>query len=82
LFAGESMFFQVRDASKVALARLLHHLAERGYRLFDIQQLTPHTQRLGAVEIPRAAYLVRLAEALRAPVSFGQELASWPLRRS
>jgi leucyl/phenylalanyl-tRNA--protein transferase len=71
LFAGESMFHRVRDASKVALAHLVRHLRERGYRLFDIQQLTPHTERLGAVDIPRAEFLNRLAEALVAPATFG-----------
>ena len=35
-----------------------------GYTLMDIQQLTPHTAQFGAIEIPRAEYLRRLAEAL------------------
>ena len=39
------------------------HLRERGYRLLDIQQWTPHTGRLGAIEISRAEYLRRLAAA-------------------
>lgn len=72
LFAGESMFYQVRDASKVALVRLVEHLRQRGYQLFDIQQLTPHTQRLGAIEIPRDTYLARLAAAVDLPVTFGE----------
>jgi leucyl/phenylalanyl-tRNA--protein transferase len=71
LFAAESMFYRMRDASKVALACLLPHLRARGYRLFDIQQLTPHTARMGAVEIPRRQYLRRLAEALAVEASFG-----------
>ena len=74
LFAAESKFYRVRDASKVALARLVHHLRARGYRLLDIQMLTPHTARLGAIEIPRRQYLERLAEAVRMPVTFGDEL--------
>lgn len=69
-FAGESMFTRVRDASKVALAHLLHRLGERGFQLFDIQMLTEHTQRLGAVEIPRKEYLRRLRLALATPVRF------------
>jgi len=77
VFAGESMFFRERDASKVALAHLVHHLRARGYALFDIQQLTPHTERLGAVEIPRSQYLARLAEAIAQPVTFGAELTKW-----
>jgi leucyl/phenylalanyl-tRNA--protein transferase len=70
LFAGESMFTQVRDASKVALAFLIDRLRERGFQLFDIQFVTEHTARLGAVEIPRAEYLARLRRALTCRVSF------------
>ena len=69
LFAGESMFAHRRDASKVALAFLIDRLRIRGFRLFDIQFLTPHTARFGAIEIPRAAYLSRLREALAHDIS-------------
>jgi len=69
-FAGESMFFRVRDASKVALAYLLEYLRVRGYQLFDTQVLTEHTARMGAQEIPRDDYLARLKDALAAPVRF------------
>ena len=71
LFAAESMFYRVSDASKVALVRLVSHLRERGYTLLDIQQLTPHTARFGAIEIPRREYLLRLEDALARPVTFG-----------
>jgi leucyl/phenylalanyl-tRNA--protein transferase len=76
LFAAESKFYAVRDASKVALAHLVSHLKSRGYALFDIQQLTPHTARLGAIEIPRKRYLARLADALVLPVTFGDQIES------
>jgi leucyl/phenylalanyl-tRNA--protein transferase len=69
-FAGESMFHRVRDASKVALAVLVERLRERGYRLFDTQMLTGHTERLGAVEIPRQEYLGRLRSALGCKCTF------------
>ncbi|MGA2032777.1 MAG: leucyl/phenylalanyl-tRNA--protein transferase [Thermoguttaceae bacterium] len=71
LFAAESMFYRLRDASKVALVYLVDHLRQRGYTLLDIQQLTPHTAQFGAVEIPRRQYLLRLREALQSPVTFG-----------
>jgi leucyl/phenylalanyl-tRNA--protein transferase len=74
LFAAESMFHRVRDASKVALVRLVQHLRSRGYKLLDIQQWTPHTGRLGAIEIPRLEYLRRLASAVEVPVTFGHAL--------
>jgi leucyl/phenylalanyl-tRNA--protein transferase len=68
------MFYLVRDASKVAIVYLLAHLNARGYQLLDIQQLTEHTESLGAVEIPRSEYLRRLAAAIGLPVTFGQTL--------
>ena len=71
LFAGESMFTRVRDASKVALVHLMNHLRRRGYRLFDVQYLNDHTAGLGAVEIPRREYLARLRRALACDVTFG-----------
>lgn len=70
LFAAESMFYRVTDASKVAVVRLVEHLQQRGFTLLDIQQLTPHTGRLGAKEIPRREYLRRVAAAIELPVSF------------
>jgi leucyl/phenylalanyl-tRNA--protein transferase len=70
LFAGESMFYRDRDASKVALVGLVEHLQTRGYALFDIQQLTPHTATFGAKEIRRREYLSRLAAALAKPITF------------
>lgn len=70
LFAGESMFHRADDASKVALAHLVGRLRERGFTLFDTQMVTAATRQLGAVEIPRAAYLARLAEAMARDVRF------------
>lgn len=72
LFAGESMFHRADDASKVAVVALHDHLVERGYALFDIQMVTETTAALGAVEIPRAEYLRRLAVAVQMPVTFGE----------
>lgn len=69
-FAAESMFHLARDASKVALVRLVRHLQERGYRLLDIQQMTDHSASLGAVALPRRIYLRRLREAIDLPVTF------------
>jgi len=70
LFAGESMFSRQSDASKVALAYLVERLNQRGFQLFDIQFVTEHTTRLGAVEVPRAEYLARLRAARKCPVTF------------
>jgi len=70
LFAGESMFHRVTNASKVALYHLVGRLRERKFVLFDIQMVTPATQGLGAVEIPRVEYLKRLAVAVELDRSF------------
>ena len=79
MFAAESMFYHIRDASKVALACLVAHLQRRGYQLLDVQQWTEHTGRLGVVEIPRSEYLRRLTAAVALPVTFGRELCGDPL---
>lgn len=65
LFAGESMFHRVTDASKVALVATADHLRQRGFTLFDVQWVTPHLASMGAVEISRADYRRRLAQALQ-----------------
>ena len=69
LFAGESMFHRVTDASKVALVGLVEHLRTIGVVLLDVQWLTEHLASLGAVEIPRAEYLQRLEAALDTPTA-------------
>lgn len=69
-FFGESMFSVRTDASKIALAYLVDRLKAGGFTLFDTQFLTPHLASLGAVEIPRAEYRRRLAEALRGSGDF------------
>jgi leucyl/phenylalanyl-tRNA--protein transferase len=74
LFAAESKFYRVRDASKVALVHLVNHLRSRGYQLLDVQQWTPHTGRMGATNIPRRQYLHRLATVIKLPVTFGTTL--------
>jgi leucyl/phenylalanyl-tRNA--protein transferase len=70
LFAGESMFHRVSDASKVALFHLIEHLRRQGFRLFDIQMLTPITTQLGGIAIPREEYLRRLAQAVEMTATF------------
>jgi leucyl/phenylalanyl-tRNA--protein transferase len=70
LFAAESMFHARTDASKAAFLGLVQRLRAAGdptRRLLDVQWLTPHLAALGAVEIGRAEYRQRLAEALGLP---------------
>jgi leucyl/phenylalanyl-tRNA---protein transferase len=63
-FFGESMFSRRRDASKVALVHLVEGLRRGGFVLLDTQFVTGHLAQFGAIEIPRAQYLAKLADAL------------------
>jgi leucyl/phenylalanyl-tRNA---protein transferase len=65
-FFGESMFFRVRDASKIALLFLVEYLRKKNFLLLDTQYLNPHLLQFGAFEIPHEKYLVKLNEAIRA----------------
>ena len=63
-FFGESMFSRERDASKVALAWLVARMKVGGFTLLDCQFMTAHLASLGAVSVPRSAYLSALSGAL------------------
>ena len=69
-FFGESMFHRSTDASKVALSALVERLRARGYQLLDIQWVTPHLARSGAIEISRRDYLRRLEQSLKVDCTF------------
>ncbi len=64
LFAGESMFHLVRDASKVALMALVQMMRASNMSLLDVQWLTPHLASLGALAIGRDEYLRQLELAI------------------
>lgn len=76
LFAGESMFHRVRDASKCALVGLTELVFANGEpdRMIDVQWETPHLASLGITQIPRSDYISRLGRALSLPVppAFGR----------
>jgi leucyl/phenylalanyl-tRNA--protein transferase len=59
----ESMRRVHPHAGNALLSRTLDRLAVAGAQLCDIQTLTPHTERLGARLVPRAAYERRLDAA-------------------
>ncbi len=61
LFGAESMFHRVSDASKIAMAALMQRANHIGAGLVDVQVITEHTRRMGAIEIPRREYVRRLA---------------------
>jgi len=62
MFYGESMFSHATDASKIALAHLCRHLEAQGFGLIDCQMNTPHLASLGAREIARSEFIVRLRQ--------------------
>ena len=63
-FFGESMFSRMADASKVALAWLVARLKAGDFTLLDCQFMTEHLASLGAVSVPREAYVALLSAAL------------------
>ena len=65
VFFGESMFSLERDASKVALARLVRECELRGIQMIDCQVASPHLESLGAREIPRQAFSRHLRDWAR-----------------
>lgn len=69
-FAAESMFYRATDASKAALVYLVNRLHSRGFALLDVQWTNSHTRSLGAKDVPREEYLVRLESARQLPVRF------------
>ena len=66
-FCGESMFYHVTDASKVALVALVQRLRDRGFTLLDCQIPSQHLIRFGARTIPRAEFLQILRAGLDQP---------------
>jgi len=83
LFAAESMFHVVTDASKVALAVSVDTLFRAGMRVFDVQFVTEHLASLGAFEVSRREYLSQLAEATPhgvEPAAIAAALSGWSSR--
>ncbi|MEJ2329062.1 MAG: leucyl/phenylalanyl-tRNA--protein transferase [Gammaproteobacteria bacterium] len=56
-FYGESMFTRQRDASKIALVKLVDKLAAAGFLFIDCQVITDHLLSLGAETVDRTAFL-------------------------
>lgn len=76
MFFGESMFAQVTDASKIALAYLVHFLRTEQVHLIDCQQETSHLASLGARPIARKAFTAHVKNAVAmAPITQWQPRA-------
>jgi leucyl/phenylalanyl-tRNA---protein transferase len=57
VFFGESMFSRERDASKVALARLVEECRARDIKVIDCQVASNHLESLGAREVSRLQFV-------------------------
>jgi leucyl/phenylalanyl-tRNA--protein transferase len=57
IFFGESMFYKMTDASKVALYYLIERLKKWNFHFIDVQQSTQHMKMMGAEEISREEFL-------------------------
>jgi len=61
-FFGESMFFRVANASKVAFVTFVRYLQEQGCTLVDCQLPSPHLASFGARSLSRREFLQRLVD--------------------
>ena len=64
-FFGESMFSEVRDASKIALIYLCARLIYGGFVMLDTQFVTDHLRQFGTIEVDRAEFHRQLEAALK-----------------
>jgi leucyl/phenylalanyl-tRNA--protein transferase len=64
---GESMFTNVPDASKIALAALVAFCRGHGIEVIDCQQNTRHLGSLGAREIARSQFVEHVANVAGRP---------------
>lgn len=69
-FFGESMFFKLPNASKVAFHYLIEILKKNEFLLLDTQFMNDNVQRYGAIEISKDEYESKLIKALVKKRSF------------
>lgn len=64
---GESMFTEISDGSKIALAALVAFCRQHGIPLVDCQQVTRHLASLGAAPVSRADFAERVRQHTQEP---------------
>lgn len=69
-FFGESMFYHVSNASKVAFHSLMEILRRQRFTLLDTQFINENVRRFGAVEIPKSDYMALLRKAIAGKARF------------
>ena len=70
-FFGESMFYTMNNASKVAFHALVELARQKEFRFIDCQVETSHLLKLGARLVARKDYLEMLSLALQKPTDAG-----------
>ena len=70
-FFGESMFYKVANASKVAFYHMVEKIKTWQFHFIDCQVETDLLKQFGASPVPRAEYLERLKTALDFPTQKG-----------
>ena len=70
-FAGESMFADEDNASKVAFVTLSAQLQRWGFTLIDCQVHTEHLERFGARAFNRRKFLTQWQDAVSRPTKIG-----------
>jgi leucyl/phenylalanyl-tRNA---protein transferase len=73
VFIGESMFYTVPEASKVAMVKLVERLRSRQFLLYDAQLMNPHLERFGAYAIADTDYRSLLTRAIQRQCRFVEE---------
>lgn len=72
LFFGESMFYRLPNASKIAFVCLVRQLDTWQFTLIDCQQPTDYLASFGAVAWPRSRFLQALARGLECQTRRGR----------
>jgi leucyl/phenylalanyl-tRNA--protein transferase len=69
-FIGESMFYRIPEGSKVAMVKLVEHLRQQNFVLFDAQMMNPHLERFGACVVSDRQYQKLLKKAIAMECGF------------
>lgn len=64
------MFYRIPEGSKVAMVKLVEHLRQQNFKLFDAQMMNPHLARFGAFVVSNREYIGLLKLALQQPSQF------------
>ena len=80
VFFGESMFYRVPNASKVAFHYLIEILRKQQFELLDTQFINDNVRRFGAIEIPRTEYMKLLKQGLQKKAHFTEPVLEHSFR--